>query len=61
MVGDLSAYAGGIKEKQVLSLGQEDPQEEGMATKPVFLPGKSLWTEGPGRLQSIDSQRVKHD
>ena len=61
MVRNLSAYAGDIKETQVLSLGQDDPQEEGMATIPVFLPGKSLWTEGPGRLQSIDSQKVKHD
>ena len=27
----------------------------------VFLPGKSLWTEEPGRLQPIVSQRVRHD
>jgi len=35
--------------------------EEGMATFPVFLPGESPWTEEPGRLQSMGSQRVGHD
>ena len=28
---------------------------------PTFLPGKSLWTEEPGRLQSIELHRVIHD
>ena len=28
---------------------------------PVFLPGESPWTEEPGRLQSMGSQRVRHD
>ena len=28
---------------------------------PVFLPGESPWTENPGRLQSMESQRVEHD
>ena len=28
---------------------------------PVFLPGKSPWTEEPGRLQSMGLQRVRHD
>ena len=28
---------------------------------PIFLPGKIPWTEGPGRLQSMESQRVGHD
>ena len=35
--------------------------EEGMASTPVFLPGESPWTEGPGRLQSIGSHRVRHN
>jgi len=48
------------QETWVRSLGQEDPLEEGMATAPIFLPGESLWTEEPGRLQSIGSQRVGH-
>jgi len=28
---------------------------------PVFLPGESPWTEEPGRLQFMGSQRVRHD
>ena len=28
---------------------------------PVFLPGESSWTEGPGWLQSMGLQRVRHD
>ena len=43
------------------SLGWEDPLEEDMATPPVFLPGKSPWTEGPGGLLSTGLQRVRHD
>ena len=43
-------------ETWVRSLGWEDPLEEGMATH-SFLPGKSLWTEEPGGLQSMGSQR----
>ena len=39
----------------------EDPLEEGMQSTPVFLPGESPWTEEPGRLWSIWSQRVGHD
>ena len=45
----------------VCSLGWEDLLEEGMATTPVFLPAESPWTEEPGRLQSIGSQRVRRD
>ena len=38
------------------------PLEEGMATHtPVFLPGESPWTEEHGGLQSMGSQRVRHD
>ena len=46
---------------QVRSLGAEDPLKEGMATNPVLLPGESSWTEKPGGLQSIGSQRIGHD
>ena len=48
-------------ETWVPSLAWEDPLEEGMATTPVFLPGESLWTEEPGRLQSVGSQGVGHN
>ena len=46
---------------QVLSLSQEDPLEEGMATDSNILARKIPWTEEPGRLQSIGSQRIRHD
>ena len=39
-------------------LGWEDPLQEAWQFTPVFLPGESPWTEGPGRLQSIGLQRV---
>ena len=42
-------------------LGQEDPLEEKMALYSSILPGRIPWTEEPGRLQSIGSQRVRHD
>ena len=34
---------------------------EGNGNTLLFLPGKSPWTEEPGRLQSMGSQRVGHD
>ena len=43
------------------SLGQEDPLEEGMATQSSVLAWRTPWTEEPGRLQSIGSQKVRHD
>ena len=47
-----------IQELQVGSLGQEDPLEEGMATHSSILTWRIPWTEEPGGLQSIGSQRV---
>ena len=47
-------------ETQVRSLGQEDPLEKAMATHSSTLAWKNLWTEKPGRLQSMGSQRVEH-
>ena len=46
-------------ETWVRSLGWEDPLEEGVATTPVFWPRESPWTEEPGGLQSVGSQRVR--
>ena len=43
------------------SLGQEDPLEEGMATHSRILAWRISWTEEPGGLQSIGSQRTRHD
>ena len=42
-------------------LGREDPLEEGMATHSSILAWRIPWTEEPGGLQSIKSQRVRHD
>ena len=43
------------------SLGQEDPQEEEMATHSSILAGKIPWTQESGGLQSIGSQRARHN
>ena len=43
---------------QVRSLGEEDPLEEEIATHSSILACKILWTEDPGRLQSIGSQEL---
>ena len=45
----------------VLSLGQEDPLEEDMATHSSILAWRIPWTEEPGGLQSMGSQKVRHD
>ena len=39
----------------------EDPLEKEMATHSSILAWKILWTEEPGRLQSMSLQRVEHD
>ena len=49
------------KETWVQTLGLEDPLEEGMATHSSILALRIPWTEEPGGLQSIGSQRVGHD
>ena len=48
-------------ETWVRSLGQEDPLKKEMATHSSILAWKILWTEKPGRVQSMGSQRVGHD
>ena len=45
----------------VWSLGGEDPLEEGMATHSSILAWRIPWTEEPDGLESIGSQRVRHD
>ena len=49
------------RETQVWSLGWEDPLEKGMPTHSSILAWRIPWTEEPGRLQSMGSQRVRHD
>ena len=50
-----------MQEAQVESLSQEDPLEKGMATHSSILAWRIPWTEEPGGLQSMESQRVGHD
>ena len=50
-----------MQETQVWPLNWEDPLEEGMATHSSILAWRIPWTEKPGRLQSMGSQRVWHD
>ena len=49
-----------MQETQVLSLGQEDPMEKGMVTHSSILAWRIPWTEEPGGLLSMGSQRVRH-
>ena len=57
MVNNLPAK----QEMWVQSLGREDPLEEEMATHSSILAWRIPWTEEPGGLQSMGSQRVGHD
>ena len=50
-----------MQETWVLSLCGEDPLEEGIVSHSSFLVWKISWTEEPGRLQSIELQRVGDD
>ena len=50
-----------MQETQVQSLGWEDLLEKEMATHSSILAWKIPWTEKPGSLQSMGSQRVGHD
>ena len=48
-------------QEMVLSLGQEDSLEKEMATHSSILAWRIPWTEEPGELWSMGSQRVRHD
>ena len=50
-----------MQETQVQSLNWEDPLEKGIATHSSILAWRIPWTEEPGGLQSMGSQRVGHD
>ena len=51
----------GKQETWVWSLAWEDPLETEMATHSSSLAWETPWTEEPGGLQSIESQKVGHD
>ena len=46
-----------MQEMQVLSVGQEDPLEGGMAARSSILAWENPWTEEPGGLQSVGLQK----
>jgi len=50
-----------IQEMRVQSLGWEDPLDEDMATHSSILAWRIPWTEEPGGLQSMGSQKVRQD
>ena len=50
-----------MREMQIQSLGREDLLEKEMATHSSILAWNNTWTEEPGRLQSMGSQRVGQD
>ena len=50
-----------MQETRVQFLGREDPLEKEMAIHSSNIAWKVPWTEEPGRLQSMGSQRVGHD
>ena len=50
-----------MQETRAQSLGQEDTLEKGMATHSSILAWRIQWTEEPGSLQSIGSERIGHD
>ena len=61
MVAQVVKRLPAMQETQVRSLGGENPLEKEMATHSSTLAWKIPWTEEPGRLQSMGSQRVGHD
>ena len=50
-----------VQETRGQSLGWEDPPEKEMTTHSNILAGKISWTEEPGGLQSMGSQKVRPD
>ena len=61
LVAQIVKHLPAMQETQVQSLGLEDPLEEEIATLSSILAWKISWTEEPGGLQSMGSQRVGHD
>ena len=49
------------QETRVRSLGREEPLEKELATHSSILAWRTPWTEEPGGLRSMESQRVRHD
>ena len=60
-VGSLVKNLSALQETQAQSLSQEDPLEKGKAAHSSILAWRIPWVEEPGRLQSMGSQRVRHN
>ena len=60
-VGTSLAAPEETQETWIPSLGGEDPLKEEMATHSSILASEVLWTEEPGKLQSMGSHRVGHN
>ena len=60
-VAQMLKHLPAMRQTQIRSLGQKDPLEKEMATHSSTLAWKMPWTEEPGRLQSMGSQRIGHD
>ena len=61
LVAQMVKHLHTIQETLVPTRGWEDPLEKGMATDRSLLAWRIAWTEEPGRLKSIELQRVEHD
>ena len=61
LVAQMVKHLPAMQETRVWSLGQEDSLEKEMATHSSTLAWKIPWMEEPGRLQSMELQRVRHD
>ena len=61
LVAQVAKNRPAIQETWVGSLGWEDPMEDGMAMHPGIPAWEIPWTEEPGGLQFIGSQRVRYD
>ena len=61
VVAQMVKHPPAMRETGVQCLGWEDPLEKGMATHSSILAWRIAWAEEPGRLQSMGSQRVRHD
>ena len=61
LVAQRANHLPAMQETWVQSLGGEDPLEKEMATHSSILAWRIPWTEEPGMLQSMGSQRVEHN
>ena len=59
--GSPGSASAGDSSRRPISLGWEEPLEKEMATHSSILVWRIPWTEEPGGLQSMGSQRVRHD